>query len=88
MRLEEPVDLLDGQPGTSYVIERIVTSDTAMDSFLLRLGAYPGERITLVSKKRRACIVVVKNPRYSLGANLARAVFVRPCRWLAEPGFP
>lgn len=78
MRLEEAVDLLDGQPGTSYVIERIVTSDTAMDAFLLRLGAYPGERITLVSKKRRACIVVVKNPRYSLGANLARAVFVRP----------
>lgn len=75
---EEAVGLLDGQPGTSYVIERIATSDTEMDAFLLRLGAYPGERITLVSKKRRACIVVVKNSRYSLDANLARAVIVRP----------
>lgn len=78
IRVEETVDLLDGQPGNIYVIERIVTSDTEMDAFLLRLGAYPGERITLLSKKRRACIVVVKNSRYSLDANLARAVIVRP----------
>lgn len=71
------VNILAGEPGRTYVIEGIDSSDADMDAFLTRLGAYPGEQITLVSKKRRACIVVVKNSRYSLDANLAQAVLVR-----------
>lgn len=70
------MNLTDAPAGATYVIEQIDTRDDEMDSFLARLGAFPGQRITLLSKKRSSCIVVVKNGRYSLDLDLARAVRV------------
>ena len=67
--------LLEVEPGT-YVIKRIDTEDEEMNGFLFRLGCYSGEPITVISKKKKACIVVIKDGRYSLDAQLASAIVV------------
>ena len=72
----DPADertLLQVEPGT-YIIKRIDTEDEDMNAFLFRLGCYSGEPITVISKKKKACIVVIKDGRYSLDALLASAI--------------
>lgn len=73
--MEELRTLLGSEPGT-YVVREIDTEDEAMNAFLFRLGCYSGEPITLVSKKKRSCIVVIKDGRYNLDEQLAKAILV------------
>ena len=68
--------LLDAEPGRTYVIKEINTDDDEMNSFLFRLGCYPGEPITLISKKRKSCIVVIKDGRYNLDQMLSEAIII------------
>ena len=68
--------LLDAEPGCTYVIKEINTDDDDMNSFLFRLGCYPGEPITLISKKRKSCIVVIKDGRYNLDQMLSEAIII------------
>lgn len=68
--------LLDAQPGQTYVIREINTDDDEMNSFLFRLGCYPGEPITLISKKKNSCIVVIKDGRYNLDKLLSGAIII------------
>ena len=68
--------LLDAEPGQTYVIREINTDDDEMNSFLFRLGCYPGEPITLISKKKKRCIVVIKDGRYNLDLMLSEAIII------------
>ncbi len=68
--------LLDAEPGQTYTIREINTDDDEMNSFLFRLGCYPGEPITLISKKRKSCIVVIKDGRYNLDQMLSEAIII------------
>ena len=68
--------LLDAEPGQTYIIKDINTDDDEMNSFLFRLGCYPGEPITLISKKRKSCIVVIKDGRYNLDQMLSEAIII------------
>lgn len=70
------MNLLDAEVGGTYIVRRIETHDDDMDSFLFRLGCYSGEEITLISKKKKSCIVVIKDSRYSLDNFLAQAIHV------------
>jgi ferrous iron transport protein A len=47
-----------------------------MNAFLFRLGCYSGEPITLISKKKKSCIVAIKDSRYGLDNQLAEAVII------------
>ena len=68
--------LLDAEPGETYIVKEIRTDDDEMNSFLFRLGCYEGEPITLVSKKRKSCIVVIKDGRYNLDVQLSEAIII------------
>lgn len=68
--------LLDAEPGNTYVIKEINTDDEDMNSFLFRLGCYVGEPITLISKKKKSCIVVIKDGRYNLDELLSQAIII------------
>ena len=68
--------LLDAEVGKTYVIKEINTDDDDMNSFLFRLGCYSGEPITVVSKKKKSCVVVIKDGRYSLDELLSRAIII------------
>jgi len=68
--------LLNAELGREYIIRRIETDDEELDSFLLSLGCYSGEPITVVSRKGKGCTISVKDARYSIDAQLAEAIIV------------
>ena len=68
--------LMDAEPGQTYIIREITTDDDEMNSFLFRLGCYQGEPITLISKKKKSCIVVIKDGRYNLDKMLSEAIII------------
>ncbi len=70
----KPNTLAEAQVEQSYCISEIVTSDTEMRAFLMTLGCYAGEVITLVSKLSDTYVVAIKDARYSLDKDLARAI--------------
>lgn len=70
------MNLLEAEPNNTYTIQKIDTEDEEMNAFLFRLGCYSGEPITLVSKKKKNCIVAIKDGRYSLDNLLAEAIIV------------
>ena len=71
------VTLIEAEAGKTYEVSGINTGDDEMRSFLFRLGCYEGELITLISKKRKGCVVVIKDGRYSFDNQLAEAVSLR-----------
>ena len=73
---EGNMTILEAIPGQTYTIKEINTEDEEMNGFLFRLGCYSGEPITLISKKKKSCIVVIKDGRYNLDNLLAEAILV------------
>ena len=72
----DKMTLLDAEIGRTYIVKEIDTDDEEMNAFLFRLGCYSGEPVTLISKKRKSCIVVIKDSRYGLDNQLAQAVII------------
>ena len=70
------MNLLEAEEGKTYIVSEINTNDDEMTAFLFRLGCYEGEPVTLISKKRKGCVVAIKDGRYSLDNQLASAVLV------------
>ena len=70
------MNLLEAEEGKTYIVIEINTNDDEMTAFLFRLGCYEGEPVTLISKKRKGCVVAIKDGRYSLDKQLASAVLV------------
>ena len=62
--------------GKEYIIKDIVTFDEELDAFLFSLGLYSGEPITVVSRKKKTCVVSIKDSRYSIDIQLAAAIEV------------
>ena len=70
------MNLLEAEEGKTYIVSEINTNHDEMTAFLFRLGCYEGEPVTLISKKRKGCVVAIKDGRYSLDKQLASAVLV------------
>ena len=68
--------LLEAKEGQDYIIKDILTEDDELNSFLFSLGCYSGETITIISRKRSGCVVVIKDGRYSIDRQLAKAIIV------------
>ena len=68
--------LWDAVTGKEYIIRSILTDDEELEQFLFSLGCYPGEPITVVSRKKRSCTIAVKDARYCIDDQLARAIEV------------
>lgn len=68
--------LKKGIIGRTYQIKKVETSDDALNHFLLTLGCYEGQQITLVSNLKHNCIVFIKDARYSIDNHLANAIIV------------
>ena len=68
------MDLTVAELGKEYVIKHIETNDEELNSFLFSLGCYSGEPITVINKMKNACIVVIKNARYTIDKNLASCI--------------
>lgn len=70
------MNLSNANIGEEYIIKDIVTNDEELNSFLFSLGCYSGEPITVVSRKRKSCVVSIKDARYNIDNELAGAIEV------------
>lgn len=68
--------LAEANVGEEYIIKDILTNDEELDSFLFSLGCYSGEPITVVSRKKRNCVVAIKDARYNIDNELAGAISI------------
>lgn len=59
-----------------YIIKDVYTDDEELNSFLFSLGCYSGEAITVISRRRSGCVVSIKDGRYSIDKQLAKAITV------------
>lgn len=70
------MNLTEVTEGIEYIIKDIQTDDEELDAFLFSLGCYSGEPITVVSRKKKTCVVSIKDSRYSIDNQLAEAITV------------
>ena len=70
------MDLMNAELGKEYIIKQINTGDSEIDAFLFSLGCYVGEPITVISRKRSCCTVSIKDGRYNIDSQLARAIAI------------
>ena len=70
------MNLNDALEGKEYIIRDIVTDDEELDAFLFSLGCYSGEPITVVSRKKKNCVVSIKDGRYNIDNQLAAAILI------------
>lgn len=70
------MNLYDAAIGEEYIIRDVATDDEELDSFLFSLGCYSGEPITVISSKKSGCIVSIKDARYNIDKNLAKAIAI------------
>ncbi len=68
--------LWNGQEGVEYRIAGIDTQDEELNAFLLSLGCYIGGSITMVSRRKKNCVVAIKNGRYGIDRDLAESILV------------
>ena len=62
--------------GQEYIIRQIETDDEELDAFLFSLGCYVGEPVTVVSRRKKTCVISLKDARYSIDSALAEAIVV------------
>lgn len=68
------MDLTQAQVGREYLVRAICTDDPELDAFLFSLGCYPGEPITVISRRKSGCTVSIKDGRYNIDNQLAAAI--------------
>lgn len=70
------MNLTEALVGEEYIVKDILTDDEELNSFLFSLGCYSGEPITVIAHKKGSCVVSVKDARYNIDNDLARAISV------------
>lgn len=70
------MSLFNAKEGKEYIIQKINTGDEELNAFLFTLGCYSGEPITVVSRRRSGSVVSIKDGRYSIDNQLAKAIVV------------
>lgn len=68
--------LKDANEGKEYKIFEIETDDEELDAFLFSLGCYSGEEITVISHLKGGCVVSIKDSRYHVDNQLAKAITI------------
>ena len=74
--LNSACDLSDAIINQEYIIREIVSDDTELKDFLFTLGCFKGETITVLSVLAENYVISVKDARYSIDDNLAKAVLI------------
>ena len=70
------MNLTDANVGEEYIVKDIVTEDEDLEAFLFSLGCYSGEPITVISHIKGGCVVSIKDARYNIDTDLARAISI------------
>lgn len=70
------MNLSEAQEGIKYTVKGITTEDEELDAFLFSLGCYSGEPITVIAHRKGGCVVSIKDARYNIDTDLARAISI------------
>jgi len=70
------MDLSMAQEGVEYIIKQIETDDEELNAFLFSLGCYSGEPITVIAFRKGGCTVSIKDGRYNIDTDLAKAIII------------
>ena len=70
------MNLTQVEIGKEYIIKSIETQDEELDAFLFSLGCYSGEVITVISHLRGGFVVAIKDARYTIDKELAKAIII------------
>lgn len=68
--------LLDAKKRIEYTIKDVTADDEELVSFLFSLGCYSGESITVVSHLKSGCVIALKDSRYNIDNELAKAIHI------------
>ena len=68
------MNLTKAEIGKVYIVKEIATEDEELNSFLFSLGCYSGEPITVISHLKGGCVVAIKDGRYNIDNELAKAI--------------
>ena len=74
--MAEDMNLTDAMIGEEYIVKEIQTEDEELISFLFSLGCYSGEPITVISHIKGGCVVSIKDARYNIDTDLAKAISI------------
>ncbi len=74
--MEEDMSLADAMIGEEYIVKEIQTEDEELKSFLFSLGCYGGEPVTVISHMKGGCVVSIKDARYNMDTDLAKAISI------------
>lgn len=74
--MAKDMNLADAIIGEEYVIKDINAEDEELKAFLFSLGCYSGEPITVISNKKGGCVVSIKDARYNIDTELAKAISI------------
>ena len=70
------MNLWTAEEEKEYVIKSIEADDSELEGFLFTLGCYAGEPITVVYHLKGSCVVAIKDGRYTIDKELAKAIKV------------
>lgn len=70
------MDLSEAKEGVEYIVKDILTDDEELNAFLFSLGCYSGEPITVIARRKGGCVVSIKDGRYNIDNDLARAISI------------
>lgn len=68
--------LNDAELGFEYKVSDVATDDFELVSFLLSLGCYKGSKIAVVSRRKKSCVIALKDSRYTIDTDLAEAILI------------
>ena len=69
-------NLSQAQINKEYVIENVIADDKEVVNFLFTLGCFKGQTVTVISLLSENYVITIKDARYSIDADLARAVLL------------
>lgn len=70
------MNLTEAKPGEDVRVKDIASDDEELKSFLFSLGCYSGEVVTLVSQKKGGYVLSIKDARYNIDEDLAKAILI------------
>ena len=71
------MDLTMAEESKEYIIKQInIFDDEELTSFLFSLGCYSGEAITVIAHRKGGCTVSIKDGRYNIDTQLAKAIII------------
>ena len=68
------MNLTNALLGDDVIVKDIATNDEELKNFLFSLGCYSGETVSVVTRKRGGYVLSIKDARYNIDEDLAKAI--------------